>query len=441
MNCSESHTIQWWEYIADIPQDSEHILELIEHYLQEHYSVISDTNFEEILVGDIIKLCGVENTEIDTYNDLETDIHETLVYFYSHFMPRRSFHSSFIYKSPNIISVKKHIKYLQSIPQPTQRTDEWYEFRHNLITASDLYKALDSVAVQNSLIYAKCNKWKSFGVCTNVNSSLHWGQKYEPLSVMLYEYIYQTEISELGCIRHPQYKFLGASPDGINTCETSQRYGRLLEIKNVVSRKIDGIPTKEYWIQMQAQMEVCDIEECDFLETKFIEYECYNDYINDQFEQFTKDTICLEKKMTQTLEEDDDHDYDYDEDEDDNNKCKYPFKGLIMMFTRSCDGSPFYIFKPIDIPLDNEEEWEDSVLTKQTEEGNTWVRNIYWKLEVFSCVLVLRNRFWFQKSLPSFKKIWDIVETERITGSAHRAPKKKTSGCLVTENITVVKLN
>jgi putative phage-type endonuclease len=429
---SDTHTIQSGDDIAEIPKDFEYLLELIEEYLQEHYSIISDPNFEDILVEDILKLIGVESIEDDNCVDLEKDIYETLVYFYSHFMPRRSFHSSLIFKQPDITTVKKHIEHLQSIPQPTQRTDEWYDFRHNLITASDLYKALDSNAVQNSLIYSKCNKWKSFGICKNVNSSLHWGQKYEPLSVMLYEYIYKTKISELGCIRHPQYYFLGASPDGINTCETSPRFGRLLEIKNVVSREIDGIPTKEYWIQMQAQMEVCDIDECDFLETKFIEYPCYNDYINDVFDQFSHDNTYT----TETPElEDSDTESDQEKE-----PCKYPFKGLIMMFTRSCDGSPYYIFKPLDISLDEEEDWEDAVLTKQKEEGNVWVRNIYWKLEVFSCVLVLRNRFWFQKSLPAFKHIWDIVETERITGCSHRAPKKKQSSCLL-ENITVVKID
>ena len=48
----------------------------------------------------------------------------------------------------------------------------------------------------------------------------------------------------------------------------------MLEIKNIVNREITGIPKKEYWVQMQMQMEVCAIyEECDFLETRFKEYE------------------------------------------------------------------------------------------------------------------------------------------------------------------------
>ena len=43
--------------------------------------------------------------------------------------------------------------------------------------------------------------------------------------------------------------------------------------KNPTTRKLSGTPKKEYWIQMQLQMEVWDLDECDFLETVFKEYE------------------------------------------------------------------------------------------------------------------------------------------------------------------------
>ena len=55
----------------------------------------------------------------------------------------------------------------------------------------------------------------------------------------------------------------------------------MLEIKNIVNREITGIPKKEYWIQMQVQMEVCELNECDFLETKFFEYESEEDFNSD----------------------------------------------------------------------------------------------------------------------------------------------------------------
>ena len=89
----------------------------------------------------------------------------------------------------------------------------------------------------------------------NTNTTLHWGQKYEPVSILLYETMYDTQIEDFGCIQHPLHTFLGASPDGINVDSSSERYGRMLEIKNIVNREINGIPKKEYWIQMQQQME------------------------------------------------------------------------------------------------------------------------------------------------------------------------------------------
>ena len=77
----------------------------------------------------------------------------------------------------------KIIEYLRTRPQPPQRTDAWYKFRHNLITASNAYKAFESQSSINQLIYEKCQPLKtsetdSFSF-VNVKSPFHWGQKYE----------------------------------------------------------------------------------------------------------------------------------------------------------------------------------------------------------------------------------------------------------------------
>ena len=72
---------------------------------------------------------------------------------------------------------------------------------------------------------------------------------------------------------HKEYPYLLASPDGINIKELKNpRYGAF-EVKNPTNRELTGIPKKEYWIQMQLQMEVWDFDECDFLETVFKEYD------------------------------------------------------------------------------------------------------------------------------------------------------------------------
>ena len=52
----------------------------------------------------------------------------------------------------------------------------------------------------------------------------------------------------------------------------------MVEIKNIVNREITGRPKEEYWIQTQIQMEVCDLDECDFVETRFKEYDSKEDY-------------------------------------------------------------------------------------------------------------------------------------------------------------------
>ena len=72
---------------------------------------------------------------------------------------------------------------------------------------------------------------------TNLDTPFHWGQKYEPLSVLYYEYIYDTKIDDFGCIPHNSYSYIAASPDGINCKRDNNRYGRMLEIKNMINRE------------------------------------------------------------------------------------------------------------------------------------------------------------------------------------------------------------
>lgn len=214
---------------------------------------------------------------------------------------------------------------------------------------------------------------------------------------MLYEYIYKTKVDDFGCLRHPNYKFIGASPDGINIDQNSDRFGRMLEIKNIVNREINGVPKKEYWIQMQLQMEVCDLDTCDFLETKFVEYPCENSYYNDVSFNVNGDPNGVS------------------------------FKGIIIHF-HTKEGAPFYVYKPLELHLDDEiEVWEETNIEKyQSEPYNyTFMKFIYWKLDKLSCVLVQRNKEWFNNNVQTLQALWDVIEKERIEGCTHRAPNKK----------------
>ena len=144
-------------------------------------------------------------------------------------MPWRSYPTTYIRKNkPNIDILKSKLTYLKNIYQPEQRTEDWYKFRHNLITASSAWKGLDtSEKIVNSLIYEKCipldlKKYSN----VNINSPFHHGTIYEPLSVQIYEDKYKTKVEDFGCIKNPKYDNVGASPDGINIDETSDRFGR-----------------------------------------------------------------------------------------------------------------------------------------------------------------------------------------------------------------------
>jgi hypothetical protein len=282
-----------------------------------------------------------------------------------------------------------------------------------LITASNAWKAFESQPTINQLIYEKCQPLKVINnnddeevKMVNTNTPLHWGQKYEPLTVMIYEREYNTKVEDFGCIQHSLYKFIGASPDGIIVNKDSDRYGRMLEIKNVVSRDINGIPKKEYWIQMQLQMEVCDLDECDFLETKFVEYPDEQSFISDTQNLHESNTDTKNIMVSA------------------DNKTK----GIILYF-HTKEGKPFYKYKPLEIITENDIKlWEEAELEKYESEpyNYTFLKFIYWKLEKLSCVLVLRNKEWFKNNIGQLEKVWKTIEEERISGYAHRAPVKKT---------------
>ena len=368
------------------------VKELLDDYIKENIMDFSKPNFHEELFSSINELLEVqfEYLNMSDSHYIFYIIYEKVSKIYFKFViPPRSYDKTFIRKSPNTSFINQKITYLENKPQPAQRTKEWYEFRHSLITASSAWKALDTQSSINSIIYEKCAPYDGTKFdSVNMDSPFHWGTKYEPISVQVYEKQYKTVIKDFGCLRHDEYSFLGASPDGINVDKTSCLYGRMLEIKNIVNREINGIPKMEYWIQMQLQMEVCELDECDFLETRFKEYENAKDFYNDGTFQHTESGKP---------------------------------KGIVMFFNNG--GVPLYEYMPYGINNAEFEVWEASMMEKHKE--LMWVRNDYWYMDEVSCVLVLRNKLWFKHAEPILSKLWSTIEYERDHGSEHRAPNRK----------------
>ena len=274
-----------------------------------------------------------------------------------------------------------------------QRTEAWYLLRYNMITASSVWKIFRSQAQRNSLIYEKCGPppapfgSSSEGTGSGSGGARQWGQKYEPLSALLYERRFNTRLGEFGCIRHPIHEFLGASPDGINVDPASPLYGTMVEIKNIVNRPITGKPKDEYWIQMQIQMEVCDLDRCHFVETRFKEYaggrqEFYEDAIHDVRGVATRA-------------------------QNQNGENKYTFHILETNNTKT--------------PMEYEEviAWTKTLPNPLTHEY------LYWFLDEMSCIMVDRDRDWFQSHVAAMEETWATIVKERVEGFTHRKPKSR----------------
>jgi hypothetical protein len=110
------------------------------------------------------------------------------------------------------------------------------------------------------------------------------------------------------------------------------------------------------------------------------------------------------------------------------------------MYFNGSNGSPKYIYPPTNLNFEELELWE------QTQLENTdlmWIRNVYWKLEILSCVLVCRNKQWFNEAVKKIGEVWSIIETERVSGYQHRAPNKRAKSEPIMQNkclLNIVKL-
>ena len=376
--------------------------DLIGEYIQNEIQTMCLYNFYKNMKNSIFLLLEEQLLESGIYTEENSEELQQYVndlcdsFFQNNNIHPRSYIGTHILQPLTISEknkIQQKIEFLKNVIQPKQKTEEWYKVRNGLLTASNIWKVFASEAQQNSLIYEKCNPKVDFFQNTNIYSTLHWGNKYEPLSCMVYEKMYQTKVNEFGCIIHEKYPFIGASPDGININENTDRYGRMIEIKNIVNREITGIPKDEYWIQMQIQMETCDLDECDFIETRFKEYP-------------DKEAFYL-------------------------NDTNREHRGVILYFSHVLQNNiyknqPHYVFMDLDVPLEKEkiDEW----IHKKKEElkPEYFLYEIqYWYLDEISVVLVNRNQEWFQSVVPKIENIWNIIEKERVEGYEHRNVKKK----------------
>lgn len=199
---------------------------------------------------------------------------------------------------------KIQIAYLDSIPHIEQKTDAWFAIRKNMISASvagyidskecslGISKEYEQIKEKTDLKPKKNYSWGCF--------PLRHGQQYEDVSGHIYDTFNSLVSKEYGILPDKHYPHIGASPDGIiidvkdkGNYNYGRMMGRMREIKNPVSRKINyKIPSFYYW-QMQQQLYVCALPVCDFIQTAF-KYESKgksNNYSNFKYDSFNIDNL------------------------------------------------------------------------------------------------------------------------------------------------------
>lgn len=317
----------------------------------------------------------------------------------------------------DINKIKWYLK-LRHLPQPVQKSREWYEMRNNMITASI------GASIINESPYQKADDVLrdkiGLGEPYRENKYVHHGKKYEKIATMIYENLYNTKVGEFGLIPYqskhqnkPTFSFLGASPDGISSPITldgklNNKIGTMLEIKCPLSRKIktsgkiDGtICPHYYWVQIQLQLACCDLNDCDFWQCDISDCS-YTDWIN-----YIECNITEEQNTLLTA---------YN---------KNIIKGCILQFLPKhkldniddkIEWYAKYVY-PVDVTMTTEEytQWRDTIIKNYIElypeiaKDYYFDKIIYWKLNKAHNILVTRDNEWFNSRIELFEEFWKKV--------------------------------
>lgn len=294
---------------------------------------------------------------------------------------------------------------LKQIPQYEQKSDGWLKQRMECISATGIATAIDEDPYKYpiELLFDKCGRGEPFVD----NPNVHHGKKYEPLGTMYFSFRNNVKVGEYGLIKHDEYTFIGASPDGICEIDSydgsskSRLVGKLLEIKFPKIRKIQttgdlngDICPHYYWTQVQTQILVTGAPSCFFLQIESFEYQSWSDFVED-----THDTHLGISKKT-GLE-----------------------KGcMIQLFSKSMIGKPFtdclynakYIYPPrLHMSPSETKDWiAETVMSFHSNElaKDYYIeRVLYWRFNKAACHSIDADSEWIESKIPLIKQFWRYI--------------------------------
>lgn len=334
---------------------------------------------------------------------------------------------------------------------PEQRTQPWYEFRKGRLTASPaasyllitdyeydlsekgiVCKDTKDTKLKKEWIGKKhCGHFSSYKqeirqqVCPEPwkgSRFMEHGVKYEHIICDIYESSERTKVLNFGIMPHKDISWLAASPDGITSS------GKMVEIKAPSREELTKSIILQYWIQMQLQMECCDLDECDFVEGVIKEYYDAEDYYEDKY-----------------YNESGEFEYYL-------NKDGLPKGIVINIIETHPDGTitKQYAYPPA-LTFENKEdeelwiiEWCRKKVNEKKDNAFNWLLggNVrfslsYYYVHKWEIRNVKRDKKWFELRKPDLENVWNLILKYREEGLPEELKKSKRNDPILPDNSTI----
>lgn len=404
-------------YIEETNDDSftktelEELIDYCHHTVQEHY----ETKIER---SNIKKQIKELLHKIYVYNKYEYHLKQPIQDIETSGEKEDAKIDEEIKTTPEYDALEQHYFHLLNLPQPEQKSKAWFDMRNNMITASSAAQAMGESKYDSleSFIYEKV-----FGREFSENKFVHHGKKYEHIATMLYQHIYNVKIGEFGLLKHPEIDFIGASPDGICSAYTldgkrgSPLLGTMVEIKCPMTREIktsgdikDGICPYYYWVQVQLQLQCCNLQRCDFIQLSIKEYETDEESTAQQ--KFLADNHILEHSENQN-----------DRVQINHNLGRgaviqlLPIKFVQKVQYEKREWYSKYLYPPsLDMTKEQVFAWIDEERKKfpssEYAKDYKFDKPLFFRIVTSHNTTIMREDEWFKQAVPKLKVTWDKIK-------------------------------
>ena len=219
-------------------------------------------------------------------------------------------------------------------------------------------------------------------------------------------------------------------------CKKTKYVGRMLEIKCPYRRKIlmdpkapevygphgepitdikkdvkKGVCPAYYWVQVQLQLECCDLDECDFWQTEIWEYEDAEDFVEDTDPDHPWLSASSKQEKGALIQI-----VPFDKINDESME----YMDRIYNFAE-------FIYQPrVDMTPQEVDMWllETIKNLKWTHKGYVFESVKYYKIINTRSITIKRDTKWFAENLPKFQEIWGYVEYFRANEDKSKLLKK-----------------